>query len=169
MKHNKTKQRAIKLMLTVVITTVSITLWAQETGVQQALLSSGEYHQGTTGSISWSLGETAVSTLAEGEYIITQGFQQSKLTVTAIDVEPYPSISITAYPNPTSSNLLIAVDGEIANLRYEVYAVNGLNIAGNHFDSNPQKIVFAHLNSGVYLIRIQLNNQTIKTFRVVKN
>lgn len=156
-------------MLTVVITTVSLTLWAQETVVQQAVLSGGKYHQSDAGSISWSLGETAISTLKTSEYIITQGFQQSNLTVTAIDDETDFSIGITAYPNPTSSNLFIAVDGEIANLRYEVYAVNGLNIAGNHFDSNPQKIVFAHLNSGVYLIRIQLNNQTIKTFRVVKN
>lgn len=169
MKHNKTNRRAIKLMLTVVITILSTTLWAQQPVVQQAVVSGGEYHKKDAGSISWSLGETAVSTLAEGEYIITQGFQQSKLRVTAIDEELYVTISITAYPNPTSSNLFIAVDGEIANLKYEVYNVNGFNIAGNIFDSNPQEIVFAHFNSGVYLIRVQLNNQTIKTFRVVKN
>ncbi|MDY0202191.1 MAG: T9SS type A sorting domain-containing protein [Tenuifilaceae bacterium] len=169
MKHNKTNHRAIKLMLTVVITILSTTLWAQQPVVQQAVVSGGEYHKKDAGSISWSLGETAVSTLAEGEYIITQGFQQSKLTVTAIDKEPSISINIKAYPNPTNNYVFIEVDGEITNLKYEVYTVNGLNIAEKPFDSNPQNIAFGQLNSGVYLIRIQRDNQTIRTLRVVKD
>jgi len=163
MTHNTTKHRAIKLLLTVVVTTFSTTLWAQH-----AVLSGGTYHQSTAGSISWSLGETVINTLKSDEYIITQGMQQSKLTVTSIFKQPNISISIKAYPNPTSNNVFIEVDGEIKNLRYEVYTVNGLKITENLFDSNPQKIVFDHLNSGIYLIRVQLENQTIKTFRVVK-
>jgi len=168
MKHT-VKHKAITLMLTVVITTVSITLWAQETGVQQALLSGGEYHQTHANSVSWSLGETAIRTLAAGGYIITQGFQQSKLTITAIDDETDFPIGITAYPNPTSSHVFIRVNGEVRNLRYEVYTANGQRIEENLFDSNPQKIIVDHLAPGVYLIRIRLDNQLVKTFKVVKN
>ncbi|MDY0200907.1 MAG: T9SS type A sorting domain-containing protein [Bacteroidales bacterium] len=163
MKHNTIKYEALRVMLTVAITTLSITLWAQ-----QAVVSGGEYHKSDAGSISWSLGETAISTLKTSEYIITQGQQQSMLTVTTIGTDP-GSISITAYPNPTSNYIFIEVVGEITNLKYEVYTVNGLNIAGKPFDSNPQKIAFGQLNSGVYLIRIQRDNQTIKTLRVVKD
>ena len=158
------KYSSIKLLLTVAITTLSINLWAQ-----QAVVSGGAYHQTDANSISWSLGETAISTLIAGEHIITQGQQQSGLTVTAIDDDTNALFSITAYPNPTSNHVFVRVNGEIAGLRYEVYSVNGQRTAEGFFDSNPQKIIFNHLSPGVYLIRIRLDKQIVKTFKVVKN
>ena len=164
MRYNNKIHRALRLLLTVVITTVSATLWAQ-----QAVVSGGNYHKGTTGSISWSLGETAISTLKAGEYIITQGVQQSKLTVKAIDDETGIPTKVTAYPNPTSDYLYIEVDGDIENLWYEVYTVNGLYIAGSLFEKNPQRVDFNKFNSGVYVIKVRHNSNKIKSFRIVKN
>lgn len=156
----------MKKLLTLAIL---ITSHCLVTHAQKAIVSGGGMHENSSGYISWSLGELAISTLKTSEYIITQGFQQSKLTVTAIDEETDIPTKVKTYPNPTSDYLYIEVDGDIANLRYEVYTLSGLNISGAKFDSTPQKIVFARFSSGVYIIRVRLNNQIIKTFRVVKN
>ena len=156
----------MKKILTLAILITSLCLVTQ---AQKAIVSGGGMHENSSGYISWSLGELAISTLKTNEYIITQGFQQSKLTVTAIDKNPNITLSINAYPNPTNDKMFIEVDGNITELRYEVFSANGLLVAGAQFDSNPQSIAFSRLNSGIYIIRIRLNNKTIKTFKVVKN
>ncbi|NOX48048.1 MAG: hypothetical protein GXO89_13825 [Chlorobi bacterium] len=43
---------------------------------RQVLSSSGDYFEGPNSSISWTVGEIATETLTNGNYILTQGFQQ---------------------------------------------------------------------------------------------
>ena len=47
---------------------------------QEIISTSGDYFENTTGSISWTIGESMIETYTNGSEILTQGFQQSRLT-----------------------------------------------------------------------------------------
>ena len=51
-----------------------------------------------------------------GDLILTQGFQQSKLSITAIEVNKDLGVEVTVFPNPTSELVNIKftapIDGE---------------------------------------------------------
>ena len=132
------------------------------------MVSGGNYHANSSGSISWSLGELAIHTLKSGESIITQGFQQTRLAVTSVKEIPGLTMLITAYPNPASDHIYLKVDGEAENLHYEVYNTNGKLLRRGLIDTNPVQIPFHDLSSAVYFIRVIQGNIPVKTFRVVK-
>ena len=52
------------------------------------IASAGNYHEGTTASLSWTLGEIATETYTAGNVILTQGFQQPiSISITGINVD----------------------------------------------------------------------------------
>jgi hypothetical protein len=52
------------------------------------IASAGNYYEGTTASVSWTLGEIATETYTSGNVILTQGFQQPiSISITGINVD----------------------------------------------------------------------------------
>ncbi|MDX9848104.1 MAG: T9SS type A sorting domain-containing protein [Tenuifilaceae bacterium] len=135
---------------------------------QEAVVSGGNYHSNSSGSISWSLGELAIHTLKSGENIITQGFQQTRLAVTSVKEISELTVLITAYPNPTSDHVYLKVEDEAENLHFEVYNTTGKLLRRGRIETNPVQIPFNDQSSAVYFIRVLQGNIPVKTFRVVK-
>ena len=68
----------------------------------QEVVSSGGESQSVTGyQVSWTLGETVIETISSGGNILTQGFQQPKLSLTPVTDLLYPDIKMKVFPNPT--------------------------------------------------------------------
>lgn len=55
---------------------ISTTLIIAQSIDREVISSSGDYFEGPNSSVSWTLGEIATETLTDGNYILTQGFQQ---------------------------------------------------------------------------------------------
>lgn len=64
---------------------------------------------GTVGgiTISWTLGELAVTTLKSGDLTVTQGFHQPPLGTTSVDERPKLHLDLAAHPNPAASYLTV--------------------------------------------------------------
>lgn len=71
--------------------------------------SGGDYYEGTDMSLSWTLGELAVTTLQGGNTILIQGFQQPFDIGVGIK-QNVMNWSISAYPNPVGNELRIRFD-----------------------------------------------------------
>ncbi|MFO7933178.1 MAG: T9SS type A sorting domain-containing protein [Bacteroidales bacterium] len=69
----------------------------------------GDYYEGTEMSISWTLGELAVTTLQGGNMILTQGFQQPFDIGVGIKQNKM-NWNISVYPNPLGEELRIRFD-----------------------------------------------------------
>jgi len=69
-------------LLAILVLTASVSVKAQQLEV---IATSGDFYENSSGSLSWTLGEVFIETLSETNFILTQGFQQSKLTLTAIN------------------------------------------------------------------------------------
>lgn len=93
-------------LVVIILFTASISIQAQQLEVAAA---AGDFCENSSGSLSWTLGEVAIETLVGANLILTQGFQQSKLTVTTIDDMQLLGIELSVFPNPTNSHLFIDI------------------------------------------------------------
>jgi hypothetical protein len=138
-------------------------------GQQQVVSSAGNFHANASGSISWTLGELAVETLTTAGNILTQGFQQSRLTVTGIGDLPILDYEIVVFPNPASDHLIILTDKEQhENLYYQLYDLSGKIIVQDRIRETETTIPVNNLRSAVYLLRIIEGNRQVRAFKVVK-
>jgi len=141
---------------------------------QNVISSAGGYDVSADNSISlsWTLGELVVTTVSSsgGDLILTQGFQQSKLIVEGIDINPDLGVEVRIYPNPAS---------EILNIRFSE-PLNGETLL---FLSGPDgrlvfnktmkpgvlvdEIYMQKYPSGTYFLRIQ-NGNKMNIYKVIK-
>ena len=122
------------------------------------IASAGNYSESGDISLSWTLGEIAVSTLSGGDIVLTQGFQQAYLVGTGFDLDPI-SWQIIAYPNPVSSELKIQFDVlEVSNFLIEIQDVTGRILSLEQYkEVFPGDVIQVEMNSyksGVYFFRV---------------
>lgn len=136
---------------------------------QEAVVSGGNYHENSSGSISWTLGELVSETLRAEDVVLTQGMQQPTLTVTSVEEHPDLDFRITIFPNPTREFVNIKIDADyFENLRYELYNFKGLIIEQKRIDSEVVNVSMHNLDPAVYFLRIIQDNKVLKIFKIVK-
>tara|TARA_B110001450_G_C17512756_1_gene437107 strand:- start:142 stop:615 length:474 start_codon:yes stop_codon:yes gene_type:complete len=132
---------------------------------------SGGEASGIGGSFSYTVGQVFYSTIISSTGSVSQGLQQSIELFTLSNSE-LTSLTLKAvtYPNPTSDYLVLAIsDGNITNLTYVLYDINGRALAqGKCIQSNTQ-IDMQSLAIGTYVLKVNKNSQEIKTFKIIKN
>lgn len=83
---------------------------------QEVIASAGGYSLNGNLSISWTLGETIIPTLQNGDLILTHGFQQ-QLIITSVEENLEELVKVTVYPNPACDYINISfgepLDGEV--------------------------------------------------------
>ncbi|NLF42197.1 MAG: T9SS type A sorting domain-containing protein [Bacteroidales bacterium] len=145
-------------------------LFASQSSAQEVISAGGGSFSNSTAKISFTVGETVVGTLSAGNQILTQGFQQSRLTILGIEDNPELNISIQAFPNPVIQKLKIQIGGfdEAASMHYCLYDINGRLIVLQNITGDETNIDFGGLEPAVYMIRINSGNQVLKTIKVLK-
>lgn len=88
---------------------LSVGVLGQQAIRHDVLASAGGFGKSGDISLSWTLGELVVHTLTsqDGSLILTQGFQQSKLTVTGIEDALGEMVEVKIYPNPTEAMIQV--------------------------------------------------------------
>ena len=150
-------QKPVSLLIATFFAAAS--LQAQEVQLAPTVLASaGGYAVGDHISISWTLGELAVSTLSSGNLILTQGFQQPfDINVGIRNNEV--NWGIYVYPNPVGNELRIRFDTDAAgDYLIEIQDVTGRLISQQEYKNlDPGDIVVlntsAYLN-GVYFLKV---------------
>ncbi|MEZ5198314.1 MAG: hypothetical protein R2764_18570 [Bacteroidales bacterium] len=79
---------------------------------RDVLSSAGDYFEGPNSSISWTLGEIATETLTDGNFILTQGFQQPYgIVIHGIDLDVL--VYLEGPYNGGTMNTILKDEGEI--------------------------------------------------------
>ena len=122
---------------------------------QEVVSTAGSYGETTSGSLSWTVGEPVIETITDGTNTLTQGFQQSKLTVTAISDLKVPGIELSVYPNPTSSFLSIEIKSDKQrNFMLNLFDLSGKLILQKKMTGNKQTIKMQNYKPGTYILKI---------------
>jgi len=145
---------------------ISIQLHAQNNTV-----SSGGQASGTGGSVSYTIGQIAYSSLSGSSGSLVQGVQQpyeisivTNITDVAIDLKAQ------VYPNPTTDQLILSVAiEEYKNLRYVLVDQHGKVLKSDRVINTISSFDIGKLSNGIYFLRLFSNKKQIKTFQVIKN
>ena len=153
-------------LLAILVLTASVSVKAQQLEV---VATSGDFYVNSSGSLSWTLGEVAIETLSETNFILTQGFQQSKLTVTAINDLQTSGIELSVYPNPTDNFLFIEVKTDNQrDLQINLFDLNGKLILLKKITGSRQTVHMQNYTPDIYILKVTEGNKEIRTYQIVK-
>jgi len=145
-------------------------LYSTSLQAQEVVSTAGSYGETTSGSLSWTIGEPVIETITDGTNTLTQGFQQSKLTVTAINDLKVSGIELSVYPNPTNSFLSIEVKTDKQkDLLLSLFDLNGRLILQKKMAGNKQTIKMQNYKPGTYILKVTEANKEIRTYQIVKH
>ena len=131
---------------------------AQISLAPSVIASGGGYGENGNMSISWTLGELAVSTLTGENIILTQGFQQPFDIGVGIQKDEV-NWDISVYPNPVGNELSIRFNVEKpGDYLLEIQDVTGRLISQEqHKSINPGDIVILNTSTytnGIYFLKV---------------
>lgn len=137
------------------------------------LSTAGDSFQGTSIQLDWTLGELAITNIANNSYQITQGFHQPYYIITSIDKLSEDFGEIKVYPNPTTNWIKLDASFEqICNVRLTICDIHGKTIWTKESRSQriTDKISLSSVPSGIYFLYIRGDNmKSIKTTKIQKN
>ena len=138
---------------------------------QQVVATAGSYSESSEASLSWTIGEVATQTLQSSNLILTQGFHQTRLTVTGINIIPDKNLDIKAYPNPAFDhvNLKLGYDLNGQNWQYIIYDKSGKKLMEKKITSDLSSISLGNLPRATYFLKVIGEKKQSKIFKIVKH
>jgi len=101
--------------------------------------------------------------------VLTQGFQQPLITVSAVSELKFLGFNISAYPNPVADELTLKIDRDnLHGLQFILSDMNGKVILQKNITEKVTAIPFNQLPSGFYILKIIDTVKELKTFKIVK-
>ena len=139
------------------------------------LSTAGDYFETETITMSWSLGEIVTETFTSSNFTLTQGFQQSKLTIIGIDESKTEQTNgIIIYPNPSNGIVNLVIDNAIMNSnslpnRYLIYDIQGKLLLNEPLLESKTVIDLQLFMGSIFYLKV-LNTETLwfQTFVIQK-
>ena len=118
--------------------------------------------------VSWTIGEPITATISDGTTTLTQGFHQTKITVTAINDIQFAGVEIKVYPNPTSDYVTVHFSKILEKPTYLLFDYSGKLIQQKNIESTDAKIDMTGFASGSYILKLNNGQHSMQTFKIVK-
>ena len=133
---------------------------------QSVLNAAGGDVKTSEASVSWSIGQTF--------YQVAEGVQipYEILNVTGINDMEAISLNVAVYPNPTPDFLELRIDERDFDYKtgsYRIADMNGKVLISEKINDFHTRISMEKFPKGVYLLEVMTKNDTVKTFKIVKN
>lgn len=144
---------------------------AAQTLSPTVVASAGGFGSSGNVSLSWTAGELVSKNLSVDTLMLTQGFQQSQLTVTT-SVNEFNALTtdVKVYPNPADNVLNVDFQGMADQiLQLKLMSLNGKVVMTRKIH-NPKGNTRLNINGaspGTYMLEISLNGKS-KIFKIVK-
>jgi hypothetical protein len=143
---------------------------------QNAAVAGGGNATGSTGTVSYSIGQIAQSFSAASNGSVSEGLQQP-FEISTLGNDDFPTITLemSVYPNPTTTNVTLKIsDFSLEKLSYQLFDITGKQIANEQVTNSETSISLENLNAAIYLLQVidsneAISNKTIKTFKIIKN
>lgn len=138
---------------------------------QQVVPASGGDSSGSGGSGSYSVGQLFYRTNTSATVSETQGVQQA-FEFQILSNTELISIQLKAvvYPNPTKDFIILKItDSALNNLRYTLFDLNGKSILRGIISGPSTQIRMQNLSIGGYLLKVNQQNKSLKTFKIIKH
>jgi hypothetical protein len=144
---------------------------------QQTTTTTGGNATGSGGSASYSVGQVVYTTNYATGGTVSQGLQQPYEIFVVSGIEEIGiDLSYTAYPNPTTTNVVLKIDAlssvetqDFASLQYILSDMNGKRISQQTISDKRTIIPMEQLPAGTYFVSIVIHQSNqLKTFKIIK-
>ena len=79
------------------------------------------------------------------------------------------SLLTITYPNPTTDDVMLTItDSALTNLSYSLIDIQGKVLSNVQITESDTQIRMQHLTTGMYILKLNQNNQALKTFKIIK-
>lgn len=137
---------------------------------QEVLSSAGQTQKAADTELSWTIGETVIETWSNPTSTLTQGFHQTRITITAISEIEWPGLKINVFPNPVRNTLNIEFNSLPEEMLFVVIDLLGKTIQRDFIKGNNTYLDFSNLADGQYILKIQTKaGKPVQTFKIVKS
>jgi hypothetical protein len=140
----------------------------------ETINTSGDDATGSSGSVTYSIGQVFYTYIGESAYKVAQGVQQEELSQTLDtpenSVESSPEIVV--FPNPTTDYVTVNMKGleffENEQRSYQLYDLQGRLLKQNTINQTETQINMNDLSTSIYILQVYANNKILKTFKILK-
>jgi hypothetical protein len=141
---------------------------------QENPTASGGDVSGSGGSVAYSVGQIVYNTHAGITGSVAQGVQQPyEISITTGLLETDIKLNLSAYPNPTTSYLMLEIDASTSlsnqSMSYQLFDIGGKLLESKSIVENTTTIKMEQLVRATYFLKVTQNNTLVKTFKVIKN
>lgn len=158
----KFKNQALIILLSGSIGLCSLT-------AQLALPASGSDASGPGGSVSYTIGQVAYSTVDGQNGTENQGVQQP-YEIFTVAVEEVASFECIVYPNPTDGLIILeVVNYPIQALHYQLSDLQGRLLLANDLQGAETSIFMENLPAATYFLTVLQHDKKVKSYKIIKN
>ena len=139
---------------------------------QETIATSAGNFTGSGGSVSYTIGQVAFSTLFGTNGSLVQGVQQpyELSVITSVENTEEITLNCIVYPNPARNIIKLSIESiDFDNMFYRLYDINGLLIQEMKVESEETEILLNNLVPSIYILKVIKNKKELKTFKIIKN
>ena len=138
---------------------------------QEAIPASGGDASGSGGTLSFTVGQLVYSSNSGSNGSVADGVQQPYEISTTVGIELSTiSLDFIAYPNPTINNIVLSIkDFNNEKLNYQLYDMSGKLLKSNKVNAINTTIDMSELPVSNYVLNINNDSSTIKSFKIIKS
>ena len=137
----------------------------------EVISSSGDFHESSAGSLSWTIGEPISETYTSTDYQLTQGFHQTKFTIVGLEEHPKSLFDVNVFPNPAIEYFEIDLNQVdlTGEFQYEFYDQNGRVHHSGLITNTKTKIELNGLANSIYFLKVWSDTENYhKIYQVLK-
>lgn len=137
----------------------------------EIISASGDYFTNANATLSWTIGECITETYSSSGNILTQGFQQSKYLITAVDKVAKNNLKINIFPNPSSDFINVAFDNNLKEQSYtlKLFDMQGKELLTQKINTNQTRLAMKQYATGVYFLKITDTNNQSSNYQIIKS
>ena len=138
---------------------------------QQAILSASSNATGSSGTVTFSVGQAAFNTCTGASGTLTEGVQQPYEILFMEGLGPDKGISLEClvYPNPANDFVKLKVDKyDKWDLSCQVTGLNGVLLRDMKITGTETLIPVDKLVSGTYFLIVILDDKPVQTYKIIK-
>ncbi|MDF1576507.1 MAG: T9SS type A sorting domain-containing protein [Bacteroidales bacterium] len=138
---------------------------------QNAIPATGGNASGSSGSVSYTIGQVFYATHTSTNNSLAEGVQQPYEISVVVGIEQARDISLicTVYPNPATDLLTLELESpDNENMFFLLYDIMGKLLVSKKLIDIKTTISMANLAPSTYLLKVADNERIIKTFKIIK-
>jgi hypothetical protein len=139
---------------------------------QEAVPAAGGTITGSGGSVSYTVGQVAYTTVTGTGGTVIQGVQQPYIISVISEVPEASEISLdlTVFPNPASHYVMLKVENlELKSLACQLFDADGKLLQNIKIEDKLTTIPMDDLLRATYFLKVMKEGREIKVFKIVKN